>query len=69
MKNKKLYRNTNDKMIAGVCAGTADYFGIDKTIVRLITVLIWIFSFFFTMILVYFICCIVIPPDNNIIDG
>ncbi len=69
MKNKKLYRNTNDKMIAGVCAGIADYFGIDKTIVRLITVLIWIFSFFFTMILVYFICCIVIPPDNNIIDG
>lgn len=69
MKNKKLYRNTNDKMIAGVCAGIADYFGIDKTIVRLITVLIWIFSFFFTMILVYLICCIVIPPDNNIIDG
>ena len=69
MKNKKLYRNTNDKMIAGVCAGIADYFGIDKTIVRLITVLIWIFSFFFTMILVYLICCIIIPPDNNIIDG
>lgn len=69
MKNKKLYRNTNDKMIAGVCAGIADYFGIDKTIVRLIAVLIWIFSFFFTMILVYFICWIIIPPDNNIIDG
>ncbi len=33
---KKLYRSTKDKKIAGVCAGLADYFDIDPTIVRLI---------------------------------
>lgn len=33
---KKLYRSTTDRKVAGVCAGLADYFGIDATIVRLI---------------------------------
>ena len=32
---KKLYRNTSNKMLAGVCSGIADYFGIDATLVRL----------------------------------
>jgi phage shock protein C len=33
--SKQLTRNPNDKMIAGVASGLADYFGIDATIVRL----------------------------------
>ena len=37
---KKLYRSTDDKMIAGVCGGLAEYFGIDSTVVRLIAVLL-----------------------------
>ena len=32
---KKLYRSKKDKKIAGVCAGVAEYFNIDSTIVRL----------------------------------
>jgi phage shock protein C len=35
---KKLYRSRNDRMIAGVCGGLAEYFDIDSTLVRLITV-------------------------------
>lgn len=35
---KRLYRSTDDRMVAGVCAGIADYFGIDPTLVRLIFV-------------------------------
>ncbi|HZX47134.1 MAG TPA: PspC domain-containing protein [Clostridia bacterium] len=33
--DKKLYRSQTDKMIAGVCGGIAEYFGIDSTLVRL----------------------------------
>jgi len=36
---KKLYRSEN-RMIAGVCAGIAEYFNIDPTIVRIIFVLL-----------------------------
>ena len=33
---RKFVRSTNDRKIAGVCAGVADYFDWDPTIVRLI---------------------------------
>lgn len=35
MEPKKLYRSKADRKIAGVCAGLAEYFNIDPTIVRL----------------------------------
>lgn len=35
---KKLYRSTDQRIIAGVCGGLAEYFDIDVTIVRLIAV-------------------------------
>jgi len=37
---KRLYRSTTDRKIAGVCAGIAEYFNIDPTIVRVIGVLL-----------------------------
>lgn len=37
--SKQLTRNPNDKIIAGVAGGLADYFGIDATIVRIVFLL------------------------------
>ncbi len=34
----KMFRPRNGRMIAGVCAGIADYFGWDRTLVRILTV-------------------------------
>jgi len=34
---KRLYRSSRNKVIAGVCGGIAEYFGIDATWVRLAT--------------------------------
>jgi phage shock protein C len=36
--SKRLVRRTDNKMIGGVCAGVADYFGLDPTLVRVLTV-------------------------------
>ena len=36
LQNTRLMRPTNGRMMAGVCAGLANYFGIDPTIVRLV---------------------------------
>ena len=33
---KRLFRNSHNKKIAGVCSGLADYFSIDATVVRII---------------------------------
>ena len=50
---KRLYRSKTDKKLCGVCAGVADYFGIDPTIVRVIWALL---AFFYgTSILLYVI--------------
>ena len=59
---RRLVRPMHQKMIAGVCAGFALYFGIDTTLMRVI----WIVLFFVTggiALLVYLIAWIVMPKD------
>lgn len=51
---KKLNRG-NDKMVAGVCSGIADYLEIDVTIVRVLTVLGCVFSGIFGIALYFMI--------------
>ncbi len=61
---KKLMRSRKDKMIAGVCGGIAEYFNMDPTLVRIIYVLVSIFSIAFPGILVYIILWLVIPESE-----
>lgn len=61
--SKKLYRSRNDKVLAGVCGGIADYFGIDSALVRIAWVV-------FTLIggagiIAYIICAIVFPEGSS----
>ncbi|HUS15388.1 MAG TPA: PspC domain-containing protein [Chloroflexia bacterium] len=44
MNTQRLYRNANQKMLGGVCAGLADYFGVDVTLVRIGFVLLGLFT-------------------------
>ena len=63
---KKLYRSRTDKKICGVCAGLAQYFGLDVTIMRLIAVLLALFG---PGLLVYLVCALVIPEEpSNVVD-
>lgn len=58
---KKLYRSRNERMIAGVCGGLAEYFGIDPTWIRLIFIL-----FFFlggSALLIYIIMWLIVPME------
>lgn len=66
MGNKKLTRS-NNRMLAGVCAGLADYFGWDVTVVRIAYVLATIFTAFSGTI-VYLILWIVMP-EKKYSDG
>ncbi|MDG1709348.1 MAG: envelope stress response membrane protein PspC [Emcibacteraceae bacterium] len=43
-KYRKLYLDKKNAKVSGVCAGLADYFGIDPMIVRITTVLIGLFG-------------------------
>jgi len=44
-KIKRLYRaKERDSMLGGICAGIAEYFAVDPTLIRLLWVLMTIFS-------------------------
>ena len=61
---KRLFRDTDDALLGGVCSGLAWYLGIDVTFVRLITVLL-IFLSASTVVIAYIILWIVIPPAKT----
>lgn len=60
---EKKIRRSNDKMIAGVCAGLAHYFDLDPTVVRIVYVLLSIFTAF-AGLLVYLILWLVMPKEQ-----
>ena len=60
--SRKLYRSRNNRMIIGVCAGLADFFGIDPTIVRLLFAVGALLGFG-SFILIYLVIFIVVPEE------
>ncbi len=63
--SKKLTRRTDDKMIAGVCSGVADYLDVDVNLVRLVTVLATVLGAG-SLILVYVVAWILMPPAESV---
>ena len=59
---QRLLRDPQNKMIGGVCAGIANYFDIDPTIIRIIFV-VGLFSAY-PFILAYIALWIITPYDN-----
>lgn len=55
---RKLYR-TQDALIAGVCGGLAEFFGLDASLVRIATVILILF--FGLSLWVYIILWLIIP--------
>ena len=60
---KKLYKS-NNRMICGVCAGLAEYVGIDPTVVRLIWAALGLTG---TGILLYIIAALVMPENMDVL--
>ena len=58
MEPRRLYRSRNNRWIAGVCGGIAEYFNIDPIIVRILAVVIPGFGW-----LAYLLCVIFIPSE------
>jgi len=51
----------HNRQLAGVCAGLADYFGLDVTLVRVLYVLASVLSIGFPGTLVYIVLWLVVP--------
>ena len=62
---KRLYRPRDGRVVAGVCAGLAAYFGVDPTLVRLAFALVTVFGGL--GVLIYLCAWVVIPEEGG--DG
>ncbi len=64
---KRLYKSKTDRKIDGVCAGIAEYFGIDPTVVRLGWAILCCFGG--TGIPAYIIAMIIMPNHPDYIEA
>ena len=60
---KNLTRSKSNRMVAGVCAGLADYLNMDPTVVRLLFVL-GFFAVHGGLVIAYIIMAIVTPEQQ-----
>lgn len=63
MEQKKLTKSQTNRMLCGVCAGIAEYLGMDPTVIRLL----WVILTFCggSGIIAYIIAAIIIPEMQN----
>ena len=61
---KKLRRPRTGRMLAGVCAGIANYFALDPTVIRVVYTLATVFTAF-SGVIIYFLLMVIIPEEEN----
>jgi phage shock protein PspC (stress-responsive transcriptional regulator) len=59
---KKLVRSTSNRVVGGVCGGVAEYLNMDANLVRILTVLISLFTG--VPVILYIVALFVIPEDT-----
>ena len=62
-KNKRLYRDENNKILGGVCSGIAAYLGVDPVIIRILFIISGI------GLLAYILLWIFVPGSNMLENG
>ena len=56
-------------MLGGVCAGIAEYLGLDKTVVRVGFIIVTLLTGGWLGAIAYGACMFIMPQDDDIIDG
>ena len=62
---KKLRLSRDNKVIAGVCGGIAEYLNLDVSLIRIVWVIITISTMFWLMSLLYIICWAIMPLNDG----
>lgn len=58
---KRLYRSKTNRIFTGICGGLGEYLDVDPTVLRLMWVLIVVFTGIFPGVVAYFISIFIIP--------
>lgn len=58
---KRLYRSRTDRMVAGICGGMGEVYGVDPTLIRLGLVFLGLATGIVPLLVAYIIGAIIIP--------
>lgn len=58
---KRLYRSRTNRIFAGICGGLGEYLEMDPVVLRLVWVLVTVFTGIFPGLLVYFVAIFIVP--------
>ncbi len=62
-KNKQLYRSKKNRIFAGICGGIGEYLAVDPVVVRVVWLLVVIFTGFMPGLLAYILAIYIIPEE------
>ncbi|WP_078392207.1 PspC domain-containing protein [Shouchella patagoniensis] len=62
---KRLVRSQESRIITGVCGGIGKYFNVDPTVIRIIAVILAIFTTVWPTVIAYVIATFIIPMDKE----
>jgi phage shock protein PspC (stress-responsive transcriptional regulator) len=60
---RKLYRSANQRMLAGVCGGLAEYFNVDATLIRVLFLVLGVFGG--SGLVIYLVMWIIVPDARK----
>jgi len=58
---KRLYKSKENKVFSGVLGGIGEYFNIDPVLLRLVWIVVVIFTGFFPGLIAYIIASLIVP--------
>jgi len=62
---KRLYKSKDNKILFGVIGGLGEYFNVDPVILRLLWVVVVVFTAFFPGVIAYLVAALIIPHKQN----
>ena len=62
---KRLYKSSKDKKLEGVCAGIAEYFALDPTLVRVAFATLVVLTGIVPGIALYVLLAVIMPRDDR----
>ncbi|MBI4547688.1 MAG: PspC domain-containing protein [Ignavibacteriae bacterium] len=60
----RLYRSTTNKKVAGICGGIGELANVDPTMVRLVLVLVTLFTGVVPFVIAYLIAWLIVPSGK-----
>jgi phage shock protein C len=60
---RKLYRSQNQRMLAGVCGGLAEYFNVDATLIRVLFLILAVFGG--SGLVIYVVMWLIVPDVSK----